>query len=193
MRLAGRVRPDDIEAALPQAVVATRIVALGLCGGVATFSVVVLVLSARVGPPEPAQGAAGVLAALSLVDAVFALAAYALSGVLYGSMLTPERLEAAAGGEPAPGESEGRALGRRVVAAIQTAMILRFAVLESAAIMGLAACLIGVFNGGLRAQPLYWLNAVPAGLFLAYVLSHLPEPERFREVFREKVQGGGGG
>lgn len=72
-------------------------------------------------------------------------------------------------------------------ASVQTAYILRLALREGGALLGLVVCFLACGNGVLRAYPAYWVNAAPAVLFLFFVYVRWPTLENLRAQVREAM------
>ena len=58
------------------------------------------------------------------------------------------------------------------------AFVVRAALREAPALAGAVAALMAAEDGVLRAYPAYWVDLVPAGLFLAFLAAHWPTAER---------------
>lgn len=69
--------------------------------------------------------------------------------------------------------------------AVQTGYILRLALREGAALLGLVVCLLAALNGVLRAFPAYWVNLAPAALFLFFLAARWPSLDNLRAQVRE--------
>ncbi len=78
-----------------------------------------------------------------------------------------------------------------VMGKIRTAFIVRAAILEAAAMLGLVACVVSIFNGWLRQQPLYWVNLLPAAAFVAFTAVTVPSRDRLERIFVDKILGRG--
>lgn len=64
--------------------------------------------------------------------------------------------------------------------AVQTAFIVRLALRDGAAFLGLVACMLAGMKGVLKAYPAYWVNAAPAALFLFFLSVSWPSREGLR-------------
>lgn len=165
---------DDLDGLVtPQSVSALRLLTLALTLGALSFLAVILFLHFT-GPREPPQGDAGLLVTLSLVHAAMLLA----SGV--GAALLPRLLLARGEGAALrPAEAFGR---------VRAARLVRVVVLEGAALMGLAVCLVAVTSGHMRAQPVLWLNTLSTAVLLVAVLAGLPSREALTDDLRELLR-----
>jgi hypothetical protein len=151
--------------------------------GVVMFGGVVLFLSHMMGGGTSAPAkASDVVRMLSLVNAaVFCLLALA-AAVLPELVANPGRtFKQAAGAAPsvAPGDLEEAFQWK-----LGAARVLRLAPLEGSALMGLVVCLLGVMDGSVRADPAYWCNALPAAVFIAYVIATFPTARQVAEIFQ---------
>lgn len=70
---------------------------------------------------------------------------------------------------------------------VQTAFIVRLALREGAALLGLVACLLAAMKGVLTAYPAYWVNAAPAALFLFFLAVSWPSREGLRRQVLEAL------
>lgn len=73
----------------------------------------------------------------------------------------------------------------RADSAVQTAWIVRAAVREGAAMLGVVVCLLAALKGVLQAFPAYWVNLVPAALFLGFLATRWPSLENLRAQVRQ--------
>jgi hypothetical protein len=60
---------------------------------------------------------------------------------------------------------------------VETAFLVRAALREGAALLGLVAALLCALSGVLRLYPAYWANFAPFGLFLVFAKLHWPTAE----------------
>ena len=75
----------------------------------------------------------------------------------------------------------GGTLGSRV----QTAFIVRLAMRESAALLGLVVAFLAARGGVLRVYPAYWAALAPFALFLGFLAVHWPAEERLAAEARD--------
>jgi len=85
-----------------------------------------------------------------------------------------------------------RSLGRAASAAelfatLRGAAILRLALLEGSALLGVVVCFLGVLQGAVAKQPLIWANAAPAVIFILFTLATFPTRERVIELFSRRT------
>lgn len=112
------------------------------------------------GPPQPAD--------VRLINAfTTAVMAWCAGAIVFSEFLWKRRLRAVANPAHAP-------------SVVQTAFIVRLAVREGAALLGLVACMLAAMKGVLAAYPAYWVNAAPAALFLFFLAVSWPSREGLR-------------
>jgi len=162
----------------PADVRALQIIYLAIALGVALFALVVVALywwQTEAVAPTVIQ--ASVVQLLTLVHVFTAATVYLFAGPLvYRKVL----------GTEASGEGSGE--GGDVLRRIRTAEIVRLALIEGVAMVGLVACLLGVLFGVLREAPVYWLNLFSTFVLLGFVGRNLPTAERLEAVFRRYVE-----
>ena len=66
---------------------------------------------------------------------------------------------------------------------ISTQHLLRMSYIGGAALWGATICYQGFMNGRLAEEPIYWLNATPVVIFLAYALLSVPTQARLEKAF----------
>ena len=77
----------------------------------------------------------------------------------------------------------------RALFVIRTSYILRLAALEGVALFGLITCLVGVQNGEIYDEPIYWLNLFSYVVFTATTLWTFPTKDRLEIIFRRHFLG----
>lgn len=143
--------PDDGAARVAATL---KIIHLAMAGGLVLLGCVVAFLYSK---GTPAAGSQAAMPLFSILTALMTAALWPASTFLFGLLSRPGTVEA-----------------------VQGAYIVRAAMREGPALMGLVACLMGAGNGALRDQPAYWANALPALLFVGWVLSFLPDEHAVR-------------
>ena len=168
-----------------------QIISAAFAFGVVSFAGIVGLLSV-ITEQDPAEDA-GIIGLLSLVHLAMALSLWPLAFFLHARMLSAGASSATPNG-PGPDDAptrharSGNARGARL-GAIRGATLIRLAMLEGAALFGLVICLLGTLEGVLRTEPKYWLNALSAVLFLAFVVATFPTRERVESQLEELDQG----
>ena len=163
-----------------------QIIQAAMGNGVVLFAAVVCFLSrqehvARAEAEKPND----LLRSLCLLNAgVFCLCVLIAAVVppLAVNMGALFRRAASASGEGSPGQ-----LAVAFMQKFFKAKMLRLAPLEGSAMMGLVACLIPALDGTLAQNLIYWYNAAPAAVFLAYVIVSFPTAGRIEKLFAAEL------
>ena len=154
-----------------------RIIHLFLGAGVLVFATIIVVLSSVIEGAQREPGSDGMLRTLTMVSMGFFLVALPTAKLVYESFFR--------------GKSSGEMDVDRVMGKIRSAYIIRSAILEAAAMLGLVTCLVGIFNGWLQQQPLYWVNLLPSAAFVAFTAATVPGRDRLERIFVDKILGRG--
>jgi hypothetical protein len=151
-----------------------------LGAGIFLFAVIVLGISAAFSTraSEPPPGSALLMQILTLAHLAVAAVLYPLAHVLFGRILSGERLRKAAQGGPGG-----------VLSLMRTAILVRLAMYEWVAFIGLTVCLVGAIQGILEVQPVYWVNGVSAAVMLLFVVRTFPTKERLVVLYEERFRG----
>lgn len=139
---------------------ALRVVTAAMIAVVTTFAAAVLVLAEYADPAPGQQGTDTLLGFLSLMHVVIAGTCYAVAGMLF-----TRTVRRPADPDAPPGEAFVRLRG---------ALIVRLALIETPATMGLMICLLGALWGVLRSEPAYWLNLFSTAVFLLFAVRTFP-------------------
>lgn len=110
---------------------------------------------------------------LTTIGMIAALGAIALSEALWRSTV---RNQWGHGGKQFP--LSGR---------VQSGFIIRLALREGAALLGLTVCYVAALNGVLRVYPAYWVNLAPFVLFLGFLAAHWPTAKRLNDEVRDTI------
>lgn len=175
---------EAFRAALTPAAVRTlQVIFITIATGVGLFAVVVVALFwSQTGEVEPTETQVSLVRLLSLVHVLTAATVYLFAGPLvYRKVLEKEAPDAGAQGE------------QEVLKRIRTAEIVRLALFEGVAMLGLFACLMGAIFGVFREAPVYWLNLLSSFVLLGFVGRNFPTAARLEAVFRTYVEGRPGG
>lgn len=178
-----RVSLDDFRrVATPGAVRVLQLIHLALLGTVSMFTFGVVLVHYMYAPAAAADAEeVALIRVLSLGVLMMATAVYGTVMHLYPRVLLRARPPDAGPDTPA---SDPAAWS---LARIRTAEILRLALLEAPALFGLAVCILAGFNGVLQAHPVYWLNALPAVVLIAYATLNFPSLDRLIDLFRNHL------
>jgi F0F1-type ATP synthase membrane subunit c/vacuolar-type H+-ATPase subunit K len=146
---------DDVRAALQPVVQSLQIVVGALPLGVLSFLGVVLYTHSNA-THVAAEADLSTARLLSINTALVTLGAWAARGVVGQRVLSGEALR-----ETGP-------------QAVRSWCIVRAALAEAPALVGLVVCLLGATSGAMRADPLLWLNTLPLVLQLAATAATFP-------------------
>jgi hypothetical protein len=131
-----------------------------------------------------------------LVTGVVTLGALLGYLLVPGLLLQPGRVAAMLGREQRL--PDGRVVDdptERLLLLYQTVAIIRLALLEGAALLGIVTLLLGVTTGSLEGNLVLWLALLPLAIHLAVGAMTFPTPERVAAFLEERVlrplRGGG--
>jgi len=145
-----------------------QVIFAAIGSGVLLFAVVVIFLG-MMSTAEAAAADLSLVRTLTFVHVLLLLMVIPAGRLLYARMLAQD-------GPPIT--------ANQCMTRIRTAEIVRLALLEGVALLGLVVCLIGGLNGVLAAHPLYWLNIISSIVLLAFVSQNLPNADRLNQTFR---------
>lgn len=191
-----QVTPAEFSAALDEGQVRILQMLQGAIGfGVFLFVVVVGYMAFGRGeiPGTPASGdSIFLIQIMTITHLVLAVGAYVGAGYIFNLQFSDANLEAAMTRtyRDARGVEITSAAGR-CISVIRTAMITRLAILEAPALFGLVVCLLGVFDGVLMQEPIYWINALSAIGLIAFVIRTFPNRTSLEALYREKIAAAG--
>ena len=168
------------EALTPAALQMTQIIQGSLMAGPLVALVVVAAVGLSNQPHASAPGPLETVRTLTVAHAIVTVLAYLGAPFLYLRTFAAARLYNSRIDEPP------EMLAARCVLLQRSAIILRLAVLEAAAFMGVAVCLIGIMNGVFAVQPLFWINLISPVLLLAYSSFTFPSRERLISWFEQR-------
>jgi hypothetical protein len=143
-----------------------KLIHAAMAGGILMMGAVVGFFYVQNAAKVPPENAFATLRLLSAVAAVMTAAAWTASSVLF------KTLAAKASGP----------------AGVQTAFIVRAALREGPALLGLVICMLGALNGALRVQPVFWAASLPAWLFVGWIALSLPDERSLRDVLDASAQ-----
>lgn len=147
--------------------------------GVTTFFfalIIVFVSSLQIPSTENADGTdSGLILALTIVHFAIALGSFFVAPMLFKRQL------ANASSAATNGNADG------CFAAIRTAMIVRVAIVEASAQLGIVVCFIAATNGVLAQNPSYWINLLTTLLLLAFLIITFPTRKKIENVFASSM------
>lgn len=158
-----------------------QIVHLAIPAGALLFAVVTLALSTTRTAPQEASGIE-LVGTLSLVHAFVFLSTFPLA------LLLPRSLVARGLQQVREAERDEAQAGQRALNVLRAASIVRLALLEGAALLGVIVCLLGGLRGVDDRQPLVWLNLASTGVLLVVAALTFPSRGRLEELFREHAR-----
>lgn len=138
---------------------------------------VFVLLSARgVIPPGPDEFLLANI--LSIIHGATLLTAGSVGSFLFQRMFSSDGLRTLPDADP-------ETLASFAVGRLRNAMILRLALFEGAAFLGITVCILAKINGVLDAEPAYWLNLGSLAVFAAFGILTFPTRERLTGWFEE--------
>jgi len=165
----------------PAALRAMAILQTALIAGPLVYVVPMLIVMQNAGIERPVEADFSVLNALSMIHVVALFAALFLGNLLFYRMFSPSRLA----GMEELGEEK---LAFVAAGHLRSAVIVRLALLEGAAFLGIAVCVVGITRGILDAEPLYYLNLGSLLVLLIYGLMTFPTKKRILSWFEERFR-----
>ena len=182
---------QDFEAALTrQQLLPLQVVQMGIAAGAVAFAGVVafLATSGQFGPKEPEPSGLLVVQVLTVAHFAVFCAGYVVGGMLSRAQFSPERLSRAMGKTfRGPTGQAVKDPPGKCLAIIRTATILRLALLDAGATLGLATCLVAQAMGVLGEQPAYWANVATTPILVAYAALTFPTAARVRGIFLDHI------
>lgn len=182
---------SEFQKDLEKRVFVFQIVAIALLLGATLFlGIVLLLFFTEPGDAVSAERAeTNTVPLISLVHLCMACGSYITAYFLYQYFVNPKRLTTPKTFsrfiQPMPEMSmEGMAGGL-----IYIGFIFRAALMEGTALFGLIVCLLGVLNGTIQNEPIYWLNLSSYVIFAGMILWTFPTKERLESIFQRRFSG----
>ncbi len=135
---------------------------------------------------ETRHVSAEIVPTMTIVNVVLVALSYAGAYLLPAIHYKPARIQSFILGGDAVSRPD------RCLILIRNAFILRFAMLEGAALFGVAVCLIAATTGTSDTVPEYWLNAFPLLMLILYSAVTFPTEDRILVVFEQYILPGVG-
>jgi hypothetical protein len=161
------------------------IIQVALVLGSLSFLMVVLLLTFT-GRQQPANpGLLDMLTTFTIANLIAFVVFAGIGNLLYRSRLRPARLQSEFEGESPDrrGNLVGGALVDKVIGIIRSAMILRTALLEAAAFLGLMVLMFAATEGVLLSTQWLWLNLIPVAGLCIFVASTFPTAGRLQHIY----------
>lgn len=176
---------DDFRAALtPQQMSGMQIIQAFLAFGVVLFAGVVILMYVSLGSPErelPQDFAVQTIWLMTVVHLVLAIVIYLAAPRIENFIYNQAKNNSAASAATIP-------LAAQALGVIRTARIVRLALYEGVALLGLVICYLAVTMNVIAAHPVYWVNAATAAIMVGFVVSTFPNAERLTTIFHEKLR-----
>ena len=168
----------------PEYLQVTRILHSALVGGPTLFAAGLLVFFFSASrPPAPALQAVQTMDRLSVAHVGFTIVAYLVAPLLFRRVMSGTRLDPG-GDSTTPDELAAQAL-----LLLRSAFIVRLAVLEGAALFGIAVCVLGVTGGVLYADSLHWLNLGSTLLLILFGILTFPTRDGLLDILNSSFGG----
>lgn len=176
---------DEFRAALARPQISgMQIIQAFLAFGVVLFAGVVVLMHISLGSPErelPQDFAVQTIRLMTVVHLVLAIVIYLVAPRIENLIYKQAKNNSAASTTTV--SLAGQALG-----VIRTARIVRLALYEGVALLGLVICYLAMTMNVMAAHPVYWANAATAAIMIGYAVLTFPNPERLTTIFNEKLR-----
>jgi F0F1-type ATP synthase membrane subunit c/vacuolar-type H+-ATPase subunit K len=170
--VSGALSAPDLDEKLAASARTLTVIARGMGAGLLLFAAADVVVYLRAVDRSPTPES---LRTINLLTTI--AMGYALAGIFVSEMLWRSKLRAAR-------EED-------VAATVRTAFIVRTAVREGAALLGVVVALLAAQGGILRVYPAYWADFAPAALFGSYLWAHWPSAANLKAELAEVLGGRG--
>ncbi len=145
-------------------------VALAMAVGLLAFAAVDVLIYVRAVDRSPTPES---LRTINLLTTI--AMAYTVGGIFLSELMWRAKLRAAS--------------PETLVESVTAAFILRTALREGAALLGVAVVLLAAQGGILRLYPAYWADFAPAALFGTYLWAHWPTAANLKQELAEVLGG----
>jgi hypothetical protein len=112
-----------------------------------------------------------------------------VSQIMYRLSFTPARLEAAFA--QVLRDQQGNPISatpvEKAIALIRTGMLIRTALVQASAFMGLVVLLIAALNNVLLTTTWLWVNVIPAGVLFGLIISTFPTSKTMQRIFETNI------
>jgi hypothetical protein len=179
MNTSALITRTDFEQALPEpSLRSMQMIHIALPLGPVLFAIAINVVSFTLAGVRPTGADFEMMTMMSVVHAVFALTTLLGSEAAFRWLTDARRSMGSATDTP-------RLLVAQYVNRFRSASIVRLAMLEGAAFLGLSVCVIGLTRGVLDAEPMYWLNIGSTVILIAIAVWKFPTRERVISTLTE--------
>ncbi len=168
----------------------SQIIFIGLGVGTFIFILVIFVIFLKQHELTYNEEMIQTIDILSLLNFLFVISSIGIGKVLYDRQFSEQNLKRAVSKEFK--DNEGKILDlsppKKCIMIIRTASLVRLAIFEGAAFIGLAVTLQVVISGIGYIESSYYLNALSILPLLGYIILNFPNAERIEEIFRTRIQ-----
>ena len=168
-----------------QRIRAFQIISLALLMGCTLFLGIILFLYATEEPAETASNNS-ILPILSIVHGGMALTMYIPAFLVGRYFAGPRGLMTRMKNAVPTVAGEDLTVEVLCIGAMFMGFIFRAAILEGMALFGLIVCLMGVLEGQIQSEPVYWGNLFSYIVFAVVTLWTFPTKDRLENLFRER-------
>ncbi len=167
-----------------------QIIFLALAAGILVFGFAIILLVSHRAPAVVDSSLLSIMNTMSILNIAFAAVAIAAGKFISDRQFSEANLAGAVtkSFRNKAGASLDLSPAQRCLAVIRIAFILRVALMEMAAYLGLAVTMMAAVNGIGAIEPAYFMNAATTLPVLAYILINFPTAEKIEEVFKAKIQ-----
>jgi hypothetical protein len=186
------VKSSEFESALTASAMKTlQTVQAAFMMGVLVFTAVIFITYGMHDDSADITDTTEIMNTLSIVHCAIAMGAYAAARFVYEARFKPGQLMRGLQLEPrdASGNITASTPAQKCIAIIRSALILRFALLQTAAFFGLVTCVAGVTSGVMASHPEYWANLISGAVLVTFGLATFPNRERVVRIFEERIRG----
>jgi hypothetical protein len=172
-------------------VMVLQLIYLAIGGGVLAFLIAISVIGAGADGSGPmVEDPLPMLTWLTAAHVAIAIVLYGAAAWLFRSRFSPSRLEALGKGDlvKAGGESTSDP-ALKALLQMRTAHILRLALYEGVAMVGLVVLLLAVVNRALEGNPWLWVNILSTVILAGLIAVTFPTPDRLETLFRTHIAG----
>lgn len=162
--------------------------AITLLVGVTLFLGIILLLYYYNSPQETLQqtSESGILPIFSMVHAFMACCFYGVTFFVYQYLVGWKGIEMMQKSPLVGAMQEETTLETLAYSLIFKGFIIRAAIMDGIAMFGLITCLMGVQNGEIYNEPIYWLNLFSYVFFVVVILWTFPTKDRLETIFRKR-------
>ncbi len=168
-----------------QAVLVFQLITGSILFGATMFLGFIVFMYNTAAPSEaPGTETVEMMNLLSLIHGAVFVGGMIASRFLFDMMFSSARIESAVNGWKLARLS---AAAEKYLAVMRSAVIIKMALLEMPAFFGLVVCFIGVTNGVLKVESIYWANLISYAALVFLLLKNFPTKERLIELFKNKL------